>query len=755
MKRKKSNKDLRRSLRGAETRNRRDLKYLPRLTGKVLMSREGHIFVRVEGEADDIYVKAGKTRHALHGDTVTVALTKEKIGNKSREGEVVNIVERSAKPFVGVLHFVGSQAWLLMQSKTMPYDIEIDQQQAVEMGGRTGMKAAVVVDSFEKYAQSPKGHVVDVLGLPGENDTEMHAILAEFGLPYRFEPEVENAADRIPDEIKAKDLKGRRDFRDTLTFTIDPADAKDFDDALSFKALPNGNFEVGVHIADVSYYVKPGTAVDKEAMDRGTSVYLVDRTVPMLPEKLCNKLCSLRQGEDKLTFSAVFELTPLAKVENQWIGRTVICSDRRMDYEQAQALIDERKSADAAKAAGKDSLNAGKNSLNAGKDSLNAGKESVADAVEEAVLKLNALALKLRKKRFAAGAMSFDRPEMKVICDEKGKPVDVRQTESTESHWLIEEFMLLANRTVAEFIATAGKMNGTASKKAKTFVYRIHDEPNMEKFSNLREYAAGFGYQVEEAQGGKGVAKALNGLLSAARERPEFGALQILALRSMAKAKYSTDNIGHYGLAFKFYTHFTSPIRRYPDTMVHRLLAMYLDGADSQSKEYYEQQCVHATEREILAAEAERASIKYKLVEFMQDKLGQEFEGHISGCTEWGMYVEIEPTKIEGMIALRTIKQDFFEYDQTRCRLIGRRTGRVLNLGDAVRIRVKATNLEQKLLDFELVETAGAADAEGQKGTSGASGRKAMVKDAIRKSKKIAAAKNSRGKRGGKKRDRQ
>ncbi|MCQ2139603.1 MAG: ribonuclease R [Bacteroidales bacterium] len=712
MSRQKSSRDLRRSVRNAGN-ERKGQKDLPRLTGKVLMSREGHIFVRVENDPDDIYVKSSKTKNALHGDIVLVALTKEKVGNKSREGEVLSIVERSTKPFVGVLHFVGSQVWLLMQSKTMPYDIELDQQQALQMGGKTGMKAAVVVDSFERYATSPKGHVVDVLGMPGENDTEMHAILSEFGLPYRFEPEVENAADKISEEITKKDLKGRKDFRDTLTFTIDPFDAKDFDDALSFRPLPNGNYEVGVHIADVSYYVTPGTAVDKEAQERGTSVYLVDRTVPMLPEKLCNKLCSLRQDEDKLTFSAVFEITPQAKVESQWIGRTVICSNRRMDYEQAQAVID-------------------------------AGKAN--DEVEEAILKLNELALIFRKKRFSAGAMSFDRPEMKVICDEKGKPIDVRQTESTESHWLIEEFMLLANRTVAEFIATDGKMNGTASKKAKTFVYRIHDEPNMEKVSNLREYAAGFGYQMAEAEGGKSVAKALNGLLSSAKDRPEFSALQIMALRSMAKAKYSTENIGHYGLAFKFYTHFTSPIRRYPDTMVHRLLSLYLDGADSQSRDYYEQQCVHATEREILAAEAERASIKYKLVEFMQDKIGQEFDGHVSGCTEWGMYVEVEPTKIEGMVPLRTIKQDFFDFDEAHCRLIGRRTGKVFNLGDPVRIRVKSTSLEQKLLDYELVETAQESVPEPQTEMKHSS-RKAMVKEAIKKSKKIAEAKNSHKKR--------
>ena len=635
------------------------------------MSREGFIFVRIEGEQDDIYVKASKTRNALHGDKVRVALTKEKVGNKRREGEVLEIIERSTKPFVGVLHFVGSQAWLLMQSRTMPYDIEIDQQQALEMGGQTGMKAAVIVDRWEKYDMSPKGHVVDVLGMPGENDTEMHAILAEFGLPYKFDNVVEHCADLIPEEITAKDLKGRKDFRDTLTFTIDPADAKDFDDALSFKKLGNGNYEVGVHIADVSYYVTPGTPVDTEAQARGTSVYLVDRTVPMLPEKLCNKLCSLRPDEDKLTFSAVFEMTPKAEIVNRWFGRTAIRSDRRYAYEDAQAVIE-------------------------------SGVAS--DEVEEAVLVLHKLAAIMRDIRFKSGAMNFERPEMKVECDENGKPVNVYEKISKEANWLIEEFMLLANRSVAEFIATAGKMNGMASKKAKTFVYRIHDEPNFEKIQGLREVAGNFGFKMGETTSPETVSQSLNDLLAEAKGSPAFDALQIIALRSMSKAKYSTENIGHYGLAFKFYTHFTSPIRRYPDTMVHRLLAMYLAGKDSQDQGYYESQCVHASEREIIAAEAERASIKYKLVEFMQDKIGMEFDAHVSGVTEWGMYAEIEPTKVEGMIPLREIKSDFFEFDEKNFRLVGRRTRKVYNLGDPVRIRVKSTNLEQKLLDYELVE---------------------------------------------------
>ena len=657
--------------RGGGGRGTKSLQHYPQFIGKVQMSREGFIFVVVEGEQDDIFVKATKTRNALNGDTVRVALTKEKVGTKRREGEVVEILERSNRPHVGILHFVGSQAWLLMQSKSMPYDIELDQQQALAMGGKTGMKAAAVVDRWEKYDMGPKGHVVDILGMPGDNETEMHAILAEFGLPYRFTKEVENAADKISDRITSNDLKGRKDFRDTLTFTIDPADAKDFDDAISFRKLENGNYEVGVHIADVSYYVKPGSPVDKEAQERGTSVYLVDRTVPMLPEKLCNKLCSLRPLEDKLTFSAVFEITPKANVESRWFGRTIINSDHRFDYDQAQAIIE---------------------------------SGQATESVEEALIVLNKLALTLRERRFKAGAMNFERPEMKVEVDEKGKPVNVYEKVSKEANWLIEEFMLLANRSVAEYVATGGKMNGVPSKKAKTFVYRIHDEPNMEKVAGLRDVAGNFGFKMGSIGSPTEVAQSIGGLLSAAKGTPSYDALQIIALRSMAKAKYSTDNIGHYGLAFKFYTHFTSPIRRYPDLMVHRLLALYLDGADSQDKGFYEAMSVHSSEREIIATDAERASVKYKLVEFMQDKIGMEFDAHVSGVTEWGMYAEIEPTKVEGMIPLRTIRSDFFEFDEKNFRVIGRRTRKVYTLGDPVRIRVKSANLDQVLLDYELVE---------------------------------------------------
>ena len=699
-------------------------KVFPQVTGKVQMTREGFAFIIVEDSDDDVYVKASKTRGALNGDVVRVAVTREKDEKHRREGEVVEILERSAKPFIGILHVVGDQAWVLMESRFMPYDISIPMAQsdsvryrrhkgkdepqrddtgwlrpqegemfsvsnvfeALEDGGRrelpvrSGMKVAAVVDSWERHQSNPVGHLVDVLGEPGENDTEMHAILAEYALPYRFESNVANAADAISEVITPQDIEGRRDFRDILTFTIDPADAKDFDDALSLRKLENGNYEVGVHIADVTHYVRPGSVVDDEARSRGTSVYLVDRTVPMLPEKLSNKLCSLRPNEEKLTFSAVFEITPLARIVSQWFGKTIICSDYRFAYEDAQQVIEKAPEAAAVPA-----------------------------EVKDAVLVLNSIATKLRRKRFASGAISFERPEMKVVVDEKGRPVDVYQKISKEANWLIEEFMLLANRSVAEFVATGCKGTADAPAKGrrqvKTFVYRVHDEPNQEKLENLKNFIGNFGYKLGPTNNGKEISTELNSLFAKAKDTPEYNAIELLSLRTMAKARYDTENLGHYGLAFKYYTHFTSPIRRYPDMLVHRLLARYLEGGESAKVEVYDKLCKYATEREIVAAEAERSSIKYKLVEFMQDKVGYEFEGHISGLTEWGIYVEVEPTQIEGMVALRDVKSDFFEFDQDHYRIVGRRSKVVYNLGDPVRIRVKKTNLEQKLLDYELVET--------------------------------------------------
>ena len=719
--------------------HRREKKVFPQMTGKVQMSRDGFIFVISDGDEDDVFVPKSHTMGALHGDIVRVAVTREKT-DKRREGKVVEIVERSVRPFIGILHVVGHQAWVLIESRFMPYDISVPYTD--ELGRSTGMKVSAVVDGWKKGAAIPFGHVVDILGEPGENDTEMHAILAEYALPYKFEPEVENAADHISEEITAEDLKGRRDFRDILTFTIDPADAKDFDDALSFKVLENGNYEVGVHIADVTHYVKPHDVVDEEARKRGTSVYLVDRTVPMLPEKLCNKLCSLRPHEEKLTFSAVFELTPLAKIVSRWYGKTVIYSDHRFAYEQAQAIIE------------------------AGPKVVH---EGVAEPIRDAVLTLHGLASKLRKKRFAAGAISFDRPEMKVEVDEKGKPVNVYQKVSKEANWLIEEFMLLANRSVAEFVATGckGLSEGPSGsrKPVKTFVYRVHDEPNLEKLEGLRAFVGNFGYKMGPTNNGKDISRELCSLFAAAKDTPEYNAIEMLSLRTMAKARYDIENLGHYGLAFKYYTHFTSPIRRYPDMLVHRLLARYLEGGESAKAETYAKLCKYASEREVVAAEAERSSVKYKLVEFMEDKVGYTFGGVVSGLTEWGMYVEIEPTRIEGMVPLRDIRSDFFEFDADHYRLVGRRSGIVYNLGDPVRVRVKKTDLKQKLLDYELVETGleervyDRIDYEQGRGTSFIKGedgsfdnvtvginkaaRKEKVRKAIKESKRKAARKPS------------
>ena len=648
-------------------------KSLEEFEGTVSLSRDGFGFVKTEGLKDDVFIPMRKLHFALNGDFVKIAVSKRRIQSglkgRSLEGEVVKIIHRSTKPHIGVLVVRGRQVWAIVESKSMPYDIRIDvhdPEELPEIGGQKaahGMKVAVLVTDWPKRSAEPLGRIVDVLGMPGENDTEMHAILAEYQLPYRFEPEVEKAADKISDAITAKDLAGRRDFRGVTTFTIDPTDAKDFDDALSYRRLENGNVEVGIHIADVTHYVTPGSVIDKEAFARGTSVYLVDRTIPMLPENLSNKLCSLRPHEDKLTFSAVFELNAKAKVISQWFGRTVINSDQRFDYEQAQQII-----------------------------------ETKEGPLAEEIQALHELASILRKQRFEKGAISFERPEMKVIVDETGKPLDVIQKESKESNWLIEEFMLLANRCVAEYVTKKCKA------KNPTFVYRIHENPDPEKLDSLRQFAKNFGHKLGDTSNPKEAAGALNALMKESKGKPEENALQLLALRSMARARYSTDNVGHYGLAFQYYTHFTSPIRRYPDMMVHRLLAMYMDGATSQDKLYYEDCCEHCSVREQIATDAERASIKYKMVEFMQDKIGRLFDGHISGLTEWGIYVEIEPTKVEGMVALRDIRFDWFQFDEEKYETRAKASGRVYRLGDPVKVRVLRANLEQKIIDYELVE---------------------------------------------------
>jgi len=657
------------------------------VTGKLSMAAGGFGFVTVPDRENDIFIPAGKLNGALNNDTVKVAITRRAKNDHREEGEIFQIAERSKRPYIGILQITGQKAWVIMQNKNMPYDIEVPIEQVKPE--YQGLKVAVLVKEFSRGQETPKGDLIDVLGASGENNTEMHAILTEFGLPYKFSDGVENAAGQIPVTIGPAELSGRRDFRGTCTFTIDPADAKDFDDACSLKKLDNGHWEAGVHIADVSYYVRPGSVIDKEAVDRGTSVYLVDRTVPMLPEILSNRLCSLRPGEAKLTFSAVFELDDNANVVDRWFGRTIIQSDHRFAYEEVQQLIENNGDITNYKT----SIASDKNK----DDETGLLADAPSQTVINAVLQLHKLATLLRKKRFEKGSISFERPEMKVLVDEKGKPIDIVEKISREANWLIEEFMLLANKEVAAYVTTGLKI------KAPTFVYRIHDQPDMDKVTELRTFIKHFGYTMDPSDTPQQLAKALNKLLDSLKGKPECATIEILALRSMARAEYSTDNIGHYGLGFEYYTHFTSPIRRYPDMMVHRLLANYLAGGKSADKKYYEDMCRHASEREQLATEAERASVKYKMTEFMEDKIGQIYDGTISGVTDWGLYVQIEPTKVEGMVALRDIKEDYFEFDEKNYCVIGKSTHQKFTLGDKVKIKVEKTNLEQKIIDFSLV----------------------------------------------------
>jgi ribonuclease R len=626
------------------------------ITGTVDMTRSGYGFITTDEMEEDVFVTAKNLKTALHGDTVKVWLFAKRKGARP-EGEVVEIIERWRTSFVGTVEIMPNFAFLIPDNKNMPFDLFIPTSKL--NGALQGQKAVAKVIDWDSKSKNPVAEIISVLGYPGLHETEMHAILAEFELPYHFTEDVEADAQKIPSLITKEDIKSRRDFRSIPTFTIDPADARDFDDALSLKKLENGNWEVGVHIADVTHYVKMGSLVEEEAKQRATSVYLVDRVVPMLPEHLSNNICSLNPNEDKLTYSAVFELNDKLEIITEWFGRTVINSDKRFSYNEAQEVID-------------------------------TGEGDM----KEHVLVLHELAQKLRTIRFTTGAFNFEKIEIRFDLDDEGRPVGIKFREMGTANQLIEEFMLLANKRVAEYV---GK-----KLKGKTFVYRIHDKPNPEKISNFSNFITRFGYKLMEDEKVP-LPKAMNKLLTSVAGKKEQNIIETLALRAMAKAVYSTDNIGHYGLSFKYYTHFTSPIRRYPDMMVHRLLSMYLAEDHPANKEKYQKMCDHSSKMERLAAEAERASVKYKQVEYMSDKTGKEFEGVISGVTEWGIYVEIIENQCEGMIHIRELADDFYEYDEENYCLKGRTSGKIFTLGDRVTIEVVKADLQKKQLDYKLV----------------------------------------------------
>ena len=639
------------------------MEQLPHYEGVVDMIGSGAAYVKVEELDSDIYVNHRNMNCALDGDRVEVVLHRpsQREGDNP-EGAITAVLERSNKQYVGIAEVSRSAIFVQPDSRKLPMDIFFSRKEYPRVND--GDKVVFRITDWREGDRSPRGVITDILGPVGDNDTEMHAILAEYDLPYKFATEVEGAANAINGQISDQDYAERRDFREVTTFTVDPADAKDFDDALSIRKTDDGFWEIGVHIADVTHYVRPGDVVDCEAQERGTSVYLVDRTVPMLPERLCNDLCSLRPNEEKLAFSAVFKMNDDAEVLEEWFGRTVIYSDRRFTYAEAQARIE----------------------------------TGVGDFAEEIGI-MNRLAQTMRKRRFKDGAVSFERAEFKFILDDKGKPLGVYTKEQKEANQMIEEFMLLANRRVAEYCTYRIEKG---RKVQRTMVYRVHDEPNEEKLGRFRDFVLRFGYQFRASKG-RSIAKALNKLSSEVKGRPEENAISSLAVRSMAKAFYTTDNVGHYGLAFKYYTHFTSPIRRYPDMMVHRLLACYLAEGKSADKREIEARCVHASEREVIAADAERASVKYKMAEFMQDKVGEMFKGHVSGMSEWGVYVELNDTHIEGMAYLRDIEGDYYVYDDARFEIVGRRSGRRIAFGDEVWIRVKGVDMRRRTLDFELI----------------------------------------------------
>ncbi|HCN84718.1 MAG TPA: ribonuclease R [Sphingobacteriaceae bacterium] len=631
------------------------------MNGKVDMTASGSAFVVTDDEfEDDIFIAPLKLRNALHGDKVKVYVYSKNKG-KRKEGEVVEILERVKSEFTGIVKLSDRFAFLIPSDRKMLHDIFIPV--ADLNGAKDGEKAVALITDWPEGAKNPIGKITHVLGKQGENNTEMNAILAEYGFPLSFPAEVESEANAIQDVISPEEIQKRRDFRKTLTFTIDPFDAKDFDDAISFSILDNGNYEIGVHIADVSHYVKPDTALDREAFERGTSVYLVDRVIPMLPERLSNGVCSLRPNEDKLCFAAVFELDKEANVVTQWFGKTIIHSDKRFSYEDAQELI-----------------------------------EAKTGQYSEEILILNELAYKLRDRKFKAGAISFESTEVKFKLDANGKPVGVYIKERKDAHKLIEDFMLLANRKVAEFIAKKGQ-----GKQKLVFVYRSHDAPNEQTLLGFAQFALKFGYKIN-TKSDKEVARSLNYLMEDVQGKKEQNVLTQLAIRSMAKAVYTTKKSAHYGLAFDFYTHFTSPIRRYPDVMVHRLLEHYLKNGQSVNEEAYEKMCLHSSQMEKKAADAERSSVKYKQAEYLENNIGKTYAGIISGITEWGMYVEIIENKCEGMIRLRDITDDFYVLDEKNYCIIGQRKKKKYQLGDEVNIRVKKVDLSKRQIDFSLLQ---------------------------------------------------
>ncbi|WP_316813817.1 ribonuclease R [Pedobacter heparinus] len=631
------------------------------ITGKVDMTADGAAFIIPDDEFEkDVFVSARKLHNALHGDKVKVYIYAKKSGRKN-EGEVVEIIERAKTDFIGVIRISDRYAFVNIDDRKMLHDIFVPLSDL--NGAKNGQKVQVSITEWPEGAKNPIGKIINILGEQGENNTEMNAILAQYGFPLSFPAEVEQEANAIPEQVTEAEIKGRKDFRDTVTFTIDPADAKDFDDAISFKTLENGHYEVGVHIADVSHYVKPNSSLDKEAYSRATSVYLVDRVIPMLPERLSNGVCSLRPNEDKLCFAAVFELDDKANVVNEWFGRTVIHSDRRFSYEEAQEVIENK----------------------------------TGDYAAE-LLKLNELAYVLRDRKFKNGAISFESTEVKFKLDETGKPIGVYVKERKDAHKLIEDFMLLANKKVAEFIAKKGK-----GKQKYTFVYRSHDSPNLENLGNFALFAARFGYKIN-MKSDKEIAKSLNYLMEDVEGKKEQNVLTQLAIRSMAKAIYTTKKTSHYGLAFDHYTHFTSPIRRYPDVMVHRLLAAYLNNEKSANEEEYEIAASHSSAMEKRAADAERASIKYKQAEYLEENVGNTFAGIISGVTEWGMYVELTENKCEGMIRLRDITDDFYVLDEKNYCIVGQRKQKKYQLGDEVQVKVKKVDLAKRQIDFTLIQ---------------------------------------------------